>query len=153
MKRFKQVTACQEQVLSANFTSAALVVTLTYREEDFPADQDVAIRRLLAFIRNLRSQRKAQGLPTRYVYFTHGLHGNHRIHHHLVINGTGLDAEAIRALLTWGDHVEIQPLDYDHYEALAKYLTKEPREHGNAEVGARTWTPSLGLRRPGEVTR
>ena len=78
VKRFKQVTACQEQVLSANFTSAALVVTLTYREEDFPADQDVAIRRLLAFIRNLRSQRKAQGLPTRYVYFTHGLHGNHR---------------------------------------------------------------------------
>ena len=119
-----------------------------YREEDLPADRDAAIRRLRAFIRDLRSQRKAQGLPTRYIYVTEGLHGDHRIHHHLVLNGTGRDAEAIRALWTWGDQVEIQPLDDDHYEALAKYLTKEPREHGNAEVGARTWTPSLGLRRP-----
>lgn len=137
-----------EQVLSANFTAEDLVITLTYREEDLPADRDAAIRRLRAFIRDLRSQRKAQGLPTRYIYVTEGLHGDHRIHHHLVLNGTGRDAEAIRALWTWGDQVEIQPLDDDHYEALAKYLTKEPREHGNAEVGARTWTPSLGLRRP-----
>lgn len=137
-----------EQVLSANFTAEDLVITLTYREEDLPADRDAAIRRLRAFIRDLRSQRKAQGLPTRYIYVTEGLHGDHRIHHHLVLNGTGRDAEAIRALWTWGDQIEIQPLDDDHYEALAKYLTKEPREHGNAEVGARTWTPSLGLRRP-----
>ena len=96
-----------EQVLSANFTGEDLVVTLTYREEDLPADRDAAIRRLRAFIRDLRSQRKAQGLPTRYIYVTEGLHGDHRIHHHLVLNGTGRDAEAIRALWTWGDQVEI----------------------------------------------
>lgn len=78
-----------EQILSANFTAEDLVVTLTYREEDLPADRDAAIRRLRAFIRDLRSQRKAQGLPTRYIYVTEGLHGDHRIHHHLVLNGTG----------------------------------------------------------------
>ena len=137
-----------EQVLSANFTAEDLVITLTYREEDLPADRDAAIRRLRAFIRDLRSQRKAQGLPTRYIYVTEGLHGDHRIHHHLVLNGTGRDAEAIRALWIWGEQIEIQPLDDDHYEALAKYLTKEPREVGRPEPGKKSWTSSLNLVKP-----
>ena len=33
------------------------------------------------------------------------------------------------------------------YEALAKYLTKEPRECGKPESGARTWAASIGLKK------
>ena len=31
---------------------------------------------------------------------------------------------------------------------MAKYLTKEPRECGRAEPGARTWAASIGLKKP-----
>ena len=137
-----------EQVLAGNFTCRDLHITLTYRDEDLPQNRAEAIKRLRKFIKDLRSQRKARGQPTRYIYVTEGLHGDGRLHHHLVINGTGEDYEAVRALWLWGDDIHFDPIDEDNYEALAKYLTKEPREYGNAEVGARTWTPSLGLTKP-----
>ena len=137
-----------EQVLAGNFTGRDLHVTLTYRDKDLPASRAEAIKRLRKVIKDLRSQRRARGQPTKYLYVTEGFHGDGRLHHHLVINGTGEDFEAIRALWLWGDDIQFDHLDEDSYEALAKYLTKEPREYGNVEVGARTWTPSLGLVKP-----
>lgn len=58
-------------------------------------------------------------------------------------------------LIRYVQYVEGEPLRAHHtaartyiYEALAKYLTKEPRELGKPEVGARNWAASLGLKKP-----
>ena len=64
----------------------------------------------------------------------------------MIINGTGADLDVLRSLWPYGE-VELEPLDtWQGYEALAKYLTKEPRELGKPEVGARNWAASLGLK-------
>ena len=66
----------------------------------------------------------------------------------MIINGTGADLDVLRSLWPYGE-VELEPLDtWQGYEALAKYLTKEPRELGKPEVGARNWAASLGLKKP-----
>lgn len=142
-----------EVVLAANFTSRDLFVTLTYADELHPPSRAEAVKRVKRFLTKLRAARKLKGQTLKYIYVTEQLssEGN-RLHHHLVINGTGDDYETIRSLWEWGSDVEISPLEVggndDGYADVAKYLTKEPRECGKAEVGARTWTPSLGLTRP-----
>lgn len=95
--------------------------------------------------------RRARGQPTRYIYVTEGGCPGGRLHHHLVLNGTGEDLEEVRRLWIYGSNVEMTRLKFDRghtYEDLAAYLTKEPREWGHPQVGERTWTPSLGLDRP-----
>ena len=45
----------------------------------------------------------------------------------------------------------VQRLTFDQYhtyEALASYLTAEPREWGHPKIGEHTWTPSRGLVSP-----
>ena len=62
--------------------------------------------------------------------------------------------EQVQLYDLWSDQeerirMELEPLDtWQGYEALAKYLTKEPRELGKPEVGARNWAASLGLKKP-----
>ena len=142
-----------EVLLAANFSSKDLFVTLTYADDLYPVSRAESVKRVKRFLAKLRAARKLKGQPLKYVYVTEQLssEGN-RLHHHLVINGTGDDYETIRSLWEWGSDVEISPLEVggndDGYADVAKYLTKEPRECGKAEVGARTWTPSLGLVRP-----
>lgn len=56
--------------------------------------------------------------------------------------------DVLRSLWPYGE-VELETLDtWQGYEALAKYLTKEPRELGKPEVGARNWAASIGLTKP-----
>lgn len=137
-----------ELLLSTNFDRHDLHVVLTYRDADLPPGRAAALIKLRKFLRQLRDARRRQGLPLRYVYITEGLHGDKRLHHHLVINGTGRDLELLRSLWIWGDDIHLEALDtYAGYEALAKYLTKEPRDAG-APNGKRCWTPSLNLKRP-----
>ncbi|MBC5736091.1 rolling circle replication-associated protein [Lawsonibacter faecis] len=141
-----------EVLLAANFTGKDLFVTLTYDEANLPPTRAAAVERMKKFIAKLRSARKLRGEPTKYIYVTEQLSSEGgRLHHHMVLNGTGDDYDTIRSLWEWGE-VEIKPLEVggndDGYEVVAKYLTKEPRECGKADVGARTWTPSLGLIRP-----
>ena len=65
----------------------------------------------------------------------------------MILNSTGADLEVIQSLWPYGA-VELEPLDlWQGYEALAKYLTKEPRECGKPESGARTWAASIGLKK------
>ena len=54
----------------------------------------------------------------------------------------------LRSLWPYGE-VELEQLDtWQGYEALAKYLTKEPREVGRPEPGKKSWTSSLNLVKP-----
>lgn len=145
-----------EVVLASNFTGRDLFVTLTYDDNHTPSGRAEAVKRLRKWLSRLRAARKLRGEPLRYVYVTEQLSSEGgRLHHHIVINGTGNDYEDIRSLWEWGTTIEIKPLEVggndDGYETVAKYLTKEPRECGQTEIGARTWVPSMGLVRPKPV--
>lgn len=67
-----------------------------------------------------------------------------RLHHHMVVNGTGADLDVLRSLWPYGE-VELEPLDtWQGYEALAKYLTKEPRSWASRRLGRGIGRPPLG---------
>lgn len=135
-----------ELVLAANFDRQDFHVVLTYREDALPNGREAAVRWVRRFLRQMREHRKKQGQATRYLYVTEGLHGGKRLHHHLILNSAQNDAEAIRSLWQWGD-VHMERLDDDNYEAIARYLTKEPAARGTSN-GKRCWTPSLNLKKP-----
>ena len=136
-----------ELELAANFTAKGLVVTLTYDDAHLPHHRDDAIAKLKKFWVHLRKARRLAGQSLQYIYVTEGIHGEKRLHHHAVINGTGADLEVLQSLWKHGT-VHIEPVDTSGgYEALAKYLTKEPREHGSPN-GLRSWTPSRNLQKP-----
>lgn len=137
-----------KMVLAANFDSTDLVVTLTYDEDHLPSNVLDARKRLKKFIGDLRERRRRRGQGLRYVYCTESLHGDGRIHHHMVLNGTGQDYELIRSLWTFGEDLNFSRLETWGYEELAKYLTKEPREYGRNFVGERSWVGSRGLAKP-----
>ena len=149
-----------ETLLACNFSPGDLAITLTYRDDALPRTKAQAVTRVKRFIRLLRESRRIRGDVLRYVYCTEGYHGDHRWHHHLIINSTGADFEEVRAM--WaddGDDVDIKQLNQldglgpdatvaEDYRGWAIYLTKEAREHGSPRVGERMWTPSKGMLRP-----
>lgn len=135
-----------EMLLAANFTRRDLFITLTYRDSALPAKRAAAVELVRQFITNLRKYRVARGQALRYVYTTEEKHGEARLHHHLVINGTGRDIEVIRSLWPYGDIVDIEQIDESDYAALAMYLTKESVE--GRPVGAQMWTRSRNLKKP-----
>ena len=135
--------------LAANFRRRDLFVTLTYRDADLPPTRDAADKRLDAFIRALRKERKTNGQELVYVRATEGYHSDGRLHHHLVINATGSDFETIRKL--WqknGDDVKFDLFGVDGPERWGHYMTKEPREQGRKYVGDRTWRTSRNVKKP-----
>lgn len=144
-------TACMrlEFLLYANFSPGDWFVTLTYDDDHIPHRYEDSRLRLKAFIRKLRQARRAKGLPFDYVYVLEGLHGDHRIHHHLVTRFVSKDDRALFKQL-WADgFTDAETIEsFGGHRALARYLTKEPRKTGKLRVGARMWTPSLGLIQP-----
>ena len=135
-----------EQVLAANFKYSDLHITLTYK--DVPCCRSDAVKILKKFIRSLREARREEtGEVLLYIYVTEGNHGDKRIHHHMVINGTINDFEMIRRLWPYGN-VRFNTVGAVGYTKLAQYLTKEPRDGSRWVVGERTWTPAKGLLHP-----
>lgn len=137
-----------KMVLAANFGYNDLVITLTYDDSHLPPNVMEARKRLKRFFGDLRAHRRSRGQELAYVYNIETLHGDGRIHHHLVLNGTGQDYELIRSLWVYGTDLEFSRIETWGYEELAKYLTKEPREYGRNCVGDRSWVGSRGLRKP-----
>ena len=137
-----------ELLLAANFGRRDLHVVLTYDDEHLPANRQAAVQRVRKMLPQLRAVRKSRGQELKYIYVTEQLSSEGgRLHHHMVVNGTGADLDVLRSLWPYGE-VELETLDtWQGYEALAKYLTKEPRELGKPEVGARNWAASIGLAR------
>lgn len=136
-------------LIACNFGQGDLHVALTYRDGNLPRTRDEADRRLSAFLRKLRAERRAAGHTIKYIRVTEGFHTGGRFHHHLILNGTGQDYETVRRL--WrvnGDDIEFRPVSKEQYVELARYLTKEPREKGRIREGERTWRASVGLQRP-----
>lgn len=125
-----------------------LYVSFTYRPADLPPRKDDALRKFENFIRSVREYRAAQGLDTVYVWCTEGLHGDKRLHHHLLINGTGDDYKVFHDLWRWGDQVEILPYYCKSHWDHAEYFTKEVKERGRRRVGERMWRASRNVKRP-----
>lgn len=136
-------------VLAANFRETDQVVTLTYRDGDYPRNREEADKRLDYFIRLLRRHRREHGQELVYARVTEGYHSGGRLHHHLIFNSSGADFETVRQL--WkrnGDNVDFEDFGRDGAQRWAKYLTKEPREQGRRYVGDRTWRTSRNVKKP-----
>ena len=133
-------------MLAANFDGADIHVVLTYADEYLPRNALEARARMKKFIILLRKQYRAMGRELRYIYNTEHIHDG-RMHHHLVINHIDGGDEVIRSLWRLGTNIHIGELDEYGYTALAQYLTKEARA-GSLSVGARSWVPSLNLKKP-----
>ncbi len=140
-----------QAVLNANFGPRDIVVTLNYDDFHRPATKALANRKLQRFLGKLRERRKQAGKTVRYIYVTEQMTAESgHVHHHIVLNAAGQDLSAIKELWSYGTDIEVQYVrDWGlGMEALAQYLTKEPRLCGQPKVGERTWTPSLGLQKP-----
>lgn len=138
-----------EGLLATNFGRRDLHVVLTYDDAHLPASRRAAVDKCRRFLAQLRAVRRSRGQELKYVYVTEQLSAEGgRLHHHLVLNGTGRDLEVLEGLWPWGG-LELEGLDvWQGYEALAKYLTKEAREVGRPEPGRRCWAASLNLAKP-----
>lgn len=149
-----------ELKLAANFGGRDWVLTLTYDDGHLPPDKRSADKFLQKFFRKLRTARRRRKEELRYIYATEGWHGkaedawfggggrleDRRLHHHVVLNGTGPgELEEIRSLWDGGGYVRAEPVDIHYYRELAKYLTKEAREFGRARPGERSWRASRNL--------
>lgn len=135
-----------EMLLAANFTGRDLFVTLTYRDADLPPNRAAAVKLLRGFIKHLRDHRRARGQELKYIYTTEEKHGAARLHHHLVINGTGADVDLIRGLWPYGDVMDMKYVGERDFETLALYMTKESAE--GRPVGAQMWTASRNMKKP-----
>ena len=136
-----------ELLLAANFTPGDWCCDLTYAPGCLPETRDQAAQILKRFRAILAAARKKkEGGSLRMVWTTENASGGGRWHHHVVVNACGDDIDTIRRCWRWG-LVEMHPLVIDaenSYEALARYLCKEPRER----AGLRSWSCTRGLRRP-----
>ena len=65
-----------EMLLAANFEPVDLFCTLTYRDDCLPQKLAEAKKRIRAFIKVLRTQRRRKGQELKYVYVTEGRHGD-----------------------------------------------------------------------------
>ena len=142
-KRMNLKNACRqvEWRLAKNFPTAGSGrwYTLTYDEEHLPRDPDPkACRRKVlrdkdAFLKALRKERAAAGLPEpRAAGCIEVLTSrNNRWHLHILIDTTGDDDDMVRRCWRKGSDIEIRPLRVDqekNHETLARYMTKEMRE-------------------------
>lgn len=137
-------------MLAANFDDGDLFITLTYEDGGCPRAGTWLCGRYALSWPSCGGP-EGQGPAHQIHLCDRGRLPRGRLHHHLVLNGTGEDLEEVRRLWIYGSNVEMTRLKFDRghtYEDLAAYLTKEPREWGHPQVGERTWTPSLGLDRP-----
>lgn len=135
-----------ELMLATNFRPGDLVVVLDYAEAWLPYNRDEAAYRLKLFRAAMTRTRKAAGENFVAIWNIETRHGEGRYHHHLVINSTGADLEALRAAWPYGG-VHIEPLRADgekNYETLARYMCKEYPE----KLGKRTWSYTRNCKHP-----
>ena len=83
-----------------------LFVTLSYSDAWLPPTYLDAKKRLTAFLRKYREECRRLRIPHSYIYVLEGEHGDHRIHHHLIVYA-GKQREVLRRLWIYGGvHIE-----------------------------------------------
>lgn len=136
------------RICNANFTDRDFEVTLTYRPECFPEDDESAMKELRNFLRRFKNYRSRNGLEDlKYVAVTEKGKRSGKYHHHLIVNG-GFEPRDIVKL--WGlGIVQFKSLQFDNegIAALVGYITKDP-------IGTKKrWTSSKNLVHPKPIMR
>lgn len=137
-----------KRILARNFKWTDLVVTLTVADEFLPNTRAELRALLKKFLADLRLARRRRGRDLLYIYALEGFYPGGRPHIHIVINGTGADYGEIRRLWAFGDNTKFETVNVYGYEELAKYMSKEAREHGRPKPGERSWVCSRNIERP-----
>lgn len=139
-----------KRILAANFRTSDAVVTLTYDDKNIPKTAEIANKkRLKPFINKLRKEYQLLGETLRYAYVTEGYHGDHRLHHHIILPNIPELPELVETLWSKNGKVtDLSKLGAKGVEGWAMYLTKEPRKTGRRYVGQRMWTTSLNMSKP-----
>ncbi|MBQ7504496.1 MAG: hypothetical protein IJT79_04190 [Ruminococcus sp.] len=144
-KRGKEVT----QLINHNFKENDIFTTLTYDNAHLPRDERAAKKQAANFIRRVRRFCIKNNLPElKYIICTERTERTGRLHHHIIINGSGLLFESINKLWGKGNINDIKPLHFDEQngvEGLAHYFLKQPL-NGNA------YTCSRNLKQPERET-
>lgn len=140
--RLKRLIAC-------NFSPQDWVITLTYCDQVLPRTPEQARDQYLKpFIKRLREAlRDIPGAEVKYIYVIEGLHGDKRLHHHMIVPDLPGLREIVRREWQLG-YWDFERISFRGYDEWARYLTKEPRKTGRRYVGERMWTPSIGLKKP-----
>lgn len=137
-----------KRVLACNFGWKDLFVTLSFDDAHLPRNRAEARAMLKESLAKLRAQRRRRGKKLVYAYALEGFYPGGRPHVHIVLNGTKADYAEIRRLWTFGSDIKFERLDAYGYEDLAKYMSKEAREHGRTRLGERSWVCSRNIERP-----
>ena len=131
-----------EALVLTNFHKDDLHVTVTYDDENMPADMKTAMKQVDNFIKRVNYARSKQGLPpTRYVCINEES-STGRIHHHFIMDG---DFDRNMVEDRWGKGYcnadRIQPDRKTDLAPLIGYLSKDPK-------GRKRWSSSQNLTKP-----
>ena len=151
-KRGKEVT----QLINHNFKENDIFATLTYDDTNLPEDERAAKKQAANFIRRVRRFCVKNNLPElKYIICTERTERTGRLHHHIIINGSGLLFESINKLWSKGNINDIKPLHFDEQngvEGLAHYFLKQPL-NGNAYTCSRNLKQPERKERTGRLKR
>lgn len=123
------------RLMCANFSKKDYILTLTYRDGDFPAE-DRARKDMKNFIGRVRRKRKKQGLPAlKYIYVIEFAPEGEktkkvRMHSHMIMSG-GLDRDELEEL--WGKgRCQVRRCQPDDFEltGFAEYIGKMASDKG-----------------------
>lgn len=129
------------RLVKTNFSKGDLHLTLTYSDENLPADVEAAEQEVKNFLRRVARWRKRAGLESmKYIYITE-VSGRGRVHHHLLTKGD-MDREVLESLWQkgWANAKKLQPSSNGLNDIIA-YLSKDPK-------GRKRWHPSRNLKKP-----
>ncbi|MBQ9685043.1 MAG: hypothetical protein IJV41_00655 [Oscillospiraceae bacterium] len=157
-KRMNRIYSYQklELMLAVNFPHPkdALVATLTFAPDHLPLSWKQADECLKYFRKLFSSKRSEMGQELVMFWSPEDDFGEGRYHYHVVINNTGDDYALLRKCWIYGSAVEFDPLqpdkkqkrkkDIHFFEALARYMTKEPPKR----LGARSWSYTRNAKKP-----
>lgn len=136
--------------LNENFVPGDFSTTLTYVEKYLPSDTRAAHGDLIKYLRKLRTIYKKQKKILKYLYVTELGEMHNRIHHHVLINNSGISRDTIEDTWTLG-RANTDRLQHDPdgtFNSIADYMMKSI---GTAEKHARTWNCSRNIHRPQET--
>lgn len=165
-----------ELMLAVNFPreGSALVCCATFDDRHMPKSRQEAQQRFKYFLKRLRAERKAEGLPEPVVFWAPEIltSDSNRWHFHFVLDSTGRDLDMIRRCWIYGSEIEAEKLgkpSREHtpswmrevvtlagdepdnlYKALAIYMTKELREcqEYDSKPGLHGWSCTRNARKP-----
>lgn len=165
-----------ELMLAVNFPRAgsAMVCAATFDDAHMPKSRQEAQLRFKYFLKLLRIERKAEGLPEPVVFWAPEILSSEsgRWHFHFVLDNTGRDLDMIRRCWIYGTEIEAEKLQKpgrlhrvkwmeevsaeagdepdNLYKALAIYMTKEMREcqEYDSKPGLHGWSCTRNAKRP-----